>query len=485
MVQRGNIAHTSRRSHSSMPSVDEEVEDVIGRLKAAVGASLFDRGAARGGPSLFDRTYDADVPRSTVDDDFDPVPSPVPRRRDDAALDDDAPGRHSTANYLHRGAADDEVRDILANLYRVAVTGGPIPEDLKDPAWDDRELPRWDAPTRAKWDPHATTPYVMEGVMPPWHAKSYYKVVAAVPKGAVRASTSERAAELMRGVAGADGGRDFDGTRGSIEYVSIYDGVTRYAPGLTVCHPARDTHGGGLYVAESIEGCLKRDKEMFPAASAMLTAPRAIARVRCWNPDRLEEPVRYGGKLAFTCCHVDEILPYPTTWGAGIKGAGTRTWSATNDENADGNSNVLRSSAEFRYSVFSPSKRGSPRVSYDDAMLDDAAAGMFGSRGATPSGTPMGLRGVVRKSTEAGSGLGELVDDEAAAIVAELEARAVAGVHAAGRRREAERTGAGGKVAEAETKGAERLLRAQAKTVSLEEEVRAMERRLDRARYGV
>ena len=315
-----------------MPSVDEEVEDVIGRLKAAVGASLFDRGAARGGPSLFDRTYDADVPRSTVDDDFDPVPSPVPRRRDDAALDDDAPGRHSTANYLHRGAADDEVRDILANLYRVAVTGGPIPEDLKDPAWDDRELPRWDAPTRAKWDPHATTPYVMEGVMPPWHAKSYYKVVAAVPKGAVRASTSERAAELMRGVAGADGGRDFDGTRGgvgSIEYVSIYDGVTRYAPGLTVCHPAKDTHGGGLYVAESIEGCLKRDKEMFPAASAMLTAPRAIARVRCWNPDRLEEPVRYGGKLAFTCCHVDEILPYPTTWGAGIKGAGTRTWSAT------------------------------------------------------------------------------------------------------------------------------------------------------------
>ena len=485
MVQRGNIAHTSRRSHSSMPSVDEEVEDVIGRLKAAVGASLFDRGAARGGPSLFDRTYDADVPRSTVDDDFDPVPSPVPRRRDDAALDDDAPGRHSTANYLHRGAADDEVRDILANLYRVAVTGGPIPEDLKDPAWDDRELPRWDAPTRAKWDPHATTPYVMEGVMPPWHAKSYYKVVAAVPKGAVRASTSERAAELMRGVAGADGGgRDFDGTRGSIEYVSIYDGVTMYAPGLTVCHPAKDTHGGGLYVAESIEGCLKRDKEMFPAASAMLTAPRAIARVRCWNPDRLEEPVRYGGKLAFTCCHVDEILPYPTTWGAGIKGAGTRTWCATNDENADGNSNVLRSSAEFRYSVFSPSKSSS-RVSYDDAMLDDAAAGMFGSRGATPSGTPMGLRGVVRKSTEAGSGLGELVDDEAAAIVAELEARAVAGVQAAGRRREAERTGAGGKVAEAETKGAERLLRAQAKTVSLEEEVRAMERRLDRARYGV
>ena len=109
------------------------------------------------------------------------------------------------------------------------------------------------------------------------------------------------------------------------------------------------------------------------AASAMLTAPRAIARVRCWNPDRLEEPVRYGGKLAFTCCHVDEILPYPTTWGTGIKGAGTRTWSATNanDENAEGNSNVLRSSAEFRYSVFSPSKSSS-RVSYDDAALDDA-----------------------------------------------------------------------------------------------------------------
>ena len=134
-----------------MRSVDEEVEDVIGRLKAAVGVSLFDASAARGGPSLFDRVYDADVPRGTVDDDWDPVPSP--RRRDenddegDEGVDDDA---NATANYLHRSATDDEVRGILANLYRVATTGGPIPEDLKEPSWDDRELPRWDPATRAK-----------------------------------------------------------------------------------------------------------------------------------------------------------------------------------------------------------------------------------------------------------------------------------------------------------------------------------------------
>ena len=307
-----------------MRSVDEEVEDVIGRLKAAVGVSLFDASAARGGPSLFDRVYDADVPRGTVDDDWDPVPSP--RRRDEnddegeEGVDADA---NAAANYLHRSATDDEVRGILANLYRVATTGGPIPDDLKEPSWDDRELPRWDPATRAKWDPRATKPYVMEGVMPPWHAKSYYKVVAAVPEGAVRASTSERAAEVIRGCAG-DRSRGEVATTAGVEYVSVYDGVTRYRSGVTVCHPAKETHKGGLYAAETIEGCLRRDAEMFPTASAMLTAPRAIARVRCWNPDRLEEPVRYGGKLAFTCCHVEEILPYPTTWGGRSRDAGRR-----------------------------------------------------------------------------------------------------------------------------------------------------------------
>ena len=85
-----------------MRSVDEEVEDVIGRLKAAVGVSLFDASAARGGPSLFDRVYDADVPRGTVDDDWDPVrargdatrtTSPATKADDDAnasAIDLDA-----------------------------------------------------------------------------------------------------------------------------------------------------------------------------------------------------------------------------------------------------------------------------------------------------------------------------------------------------------------------------------------------------------
>jgi len=40
----------------------------------------------------------------------------------------------------------------------------------------------------------------------------------------------------------------------------------------------------------------------------MLTAPRAIARVKCWNPERMDEPVRYGVKMAFTCVFV-EVSP--------------------------------------------------------------------------------------------------------------------------------------------------------------------------------
>jgi len=128
-----------------------------------------------------------------------------------------------------------------------------------------------------------------------------------------------------------DSGRQLSGTQpmkdsggyaaGTI-YVSIFDGVTRYAPGTTVCHPAAPDHGGGLYVSPTIEGCLRRDANMFPAASALLAAPRAIARVHCWNPDRMHDPVFYGAKLAFTCVHVVEILPYPSTWGVGIAGRG-------------------------------------------------------------------------------------------------------------------------------------------------------------------
>ena len=74
----------------------------------------------------------------------------------------------------------------------------------------------------------------------------------------------------------------------------------------------------GQLVCRYVEGCLRRDANMFPANSAMLNAPRAIARVTCWNPDRMHDPVFYGVKLAFTCVYVEEILPYPSTWGVGI-----------------------------------------------------------------------------------------------------------------------------------------------------------------------
>ena len=47
--------------------------------------------------------------------------------------------------------------------------------------------------------------------------------------------------------------------------LSIYDGETEYRIGQTVLHPHGDDHAGGLYVSDTIEGCLRRDANMFPA----------------------------------------------------------------------------------------------------------------------------------------------------------------------------------------------------------------------------
>jgi hypothetical protein len=47
--------------------------------------------------------------------------------------------------------------------------------------------------------------------------------------------------------------------------LSIYDGETEYRVGQTVMHPHGDDHAGGLYVSDSIEGCLRRDAHLFPA----------------------------------------------------------------------------------------------------------------------------------------------------------------------------------------------------------------------------
>eukprot|EP00899_Mesostigma_viride_P000979 jgi/Mesvir1/10882/Mv01591-RA.1 len=99
-------------------------------------------------------------------------------------------------------------------------------------------------------------------------------------------------------------------------FVSIFDGRTRYVPGTTIRHVVRPGHGGGIYVSETIRDCLVRDEGGFPQRSALIHAPRAIARVMAWNDDRLALPVRYGLKLSYTYVHVLDMLPYPQTWGA-------------------------------------------------------------------------------------------------------------------------------------------------------------------------
>ena len=186
---------------------------------------------------------------------------------------------------------------------------------------------------RVHLDRDAPEPYVMDGVLPPWYAKTCYKTVAVV--------------------APDDGidrlGDSLEEKKKRVSFVSVYDGFTKYAPGTTICHPSRPDHGGGLYVSRTIEGCLRRDRDLFPERSALLHAPRAIAKVRCWNPDRADEPVFYGNKLAFTCVHVDEILPYPTTW----------VMSEAEKQRQDDKSNNAGSPSIARYSpsVYSPSAR--------------------------------------------------------------------------------------------------------------------------------
>jgi len=117
-------------------------------------------------------------------------------------------------------------------------------------------------------------------VRPPQWAKPYYKVVALV-----------------------------DGRP-----LSVYDGVTEYSIGQTIMHPTGEDHRGGLYVSPTVEGCLRRDMDMFPSESVLLGAPRAIAKVLAWNHTRAAEPVRYGTKLAFTYVRTAELLPYPASW---------------------------------------------------------------------------------------------------------------------------------------------------------------------------
>ena len=88
-----------------------------------------------------------------------------------------------------------------------------------------------------------------------------------------------------------------------------------------------------------------------------------------------------------------------------------------------------------------------------------------------------GLGGVERASASR-------VDDAVARIVRQLEAKALGDVENTGERDAAARVGKSGRNADAAERRSVELVKAQATTIALEEEVRAMERRLDATRFG-
>lgn len=311
-----------------------------------------------------------------------------------------------TTSYLHRTAVDDEVQSVLNSMRRATLN--LTPGDLH--AMKVRRERHDDGTVDGvHFDRDAQTPYVIDNVHPPWYAKTFYKVVAVVEGAGYQ---DERDVSLAS-----------THSQKNKNYVSVYDGVTRYAVNTTVCHPSGPNHTGGLYVSPTIEGCLRRDRDLFPEMSALLGAKRAIAKVRCWNPDREDDPIFYGSKLAFTCVHVDEILPYPVTWGIGTPpkkgrvGVGAKVGSP------------------------SPGKKGhgsSPGTSGRKSQLNQFEPSVY-----SPGSSPGSAK---KKNSPAASPSGADV------------ARAEQQYHS--------------------------LLRTQAKTVQLEEEVRAMERRLERTKFG-
>ena len=373
------------RDEDEETAVRDEVDGVLGRLTRDWAVS---RDGARGaGPT--GRTDDA----SAVDL--------------DAVFDDEKSFRtkRNAARFLHRSAEDEEVRAVLESMRRATL--GLTERDLRA-ARMRRERNDDGTLDRVHLDRDAPEPYVMDGVLPPWYAKTYYKVVALVKRDGTDAGSFRGSGE----------------STSRVSFVSVYDGVTEYAPGTTVCHPSRPDHKGGLYVSKTIEGCLRRDRDLFPERSALLHFPRAVARARCWNPDRADHPVFYGSKLAFTCVHVDEILPYPTTWGAGDKGEASEASRKRNASSPDANAHKLSYELELSGS---PSARSPPSAS---ARRSPARAAS-GSPGGSPSPSPSSGKDAARAERQS-----------------------------------------------------ESLLKAQAETVRLEAEVRAMERRLERARFG-
>ncbi|KAG2447360.1 hypothetical protein HYH02_007688 [Chlamydomonas schloesseri] len=130
-------------------------------------------------------------------------------------------------------------------------------------------------------DNAAAAPMLLDAVGPPAYAKRMYKLVALDEEGVP---------------------------------TSIYDGTTRYYPGVTVFHDAQPEHCGGLYVYPSFEECLRAGASGFPRASRLAHAPRAIAVVLAWNHDGARLPVSYGAKKAYSYLQLVDLLPLPPTW---------------------------------------------------------------------------------------------------------------------------------------------------------------------------
>ena len=169
----------------------------------------------------------------------------------------------------------------------------------------DRQLRLGDHPARVADSP------------PPW-AKTFYKVRPPTPLHQLPRPAGRTGSRLRQVLAFVDG-----------QYLSVFDGRTVYSPGQTarprpplppghraqqrapeqhpspllppppcaqLCQLASPGHAGGFYVFRSLEDCLRRDADVFPASSELVEAPRVIARCACWNHRRDLEPVRYGHK---------------------------------------------------------------------------------------------------------------------------------------------------------------------------------------------
>ena len=144
------------RDEDEETAVRDEVDGVLGRLTRDWAVS---RDGARGaGPT--GRTDDA----SAVDL--------------DAVFDDgETRTKRNAARFLHRSAEDEEVRAVLESMRRATL--GLTERDLRA-ARMRRERNDDGTLDRVHLDRDAPEPYVMDGVLPPWYAKTYYKVVAVV-----------------------------------------------------------------------------------------------------------------------------------------------------------------------------------------------------------------------------------------------------------------------------------------------------------------